>query len=256
MNKNIQPIIEGLLFLSGENGITIGELVAILNVDPMEVENNMKKIEKKYQKDDFGIKLIQTAQSYKFCTKPEYGDFFKKYANFQYNDIIPKSCLETLAIIAYNQPITKFNIEEIKGVSPSHTIQILLNRELVQIVGRSEEIGRPNLYGITDKFLDYLGINTLDDLPSLREYKVKDEEQEQSELFTDLDDFKEIRKRLLNELHFEEKVLDLVEDDIEVPAIKLFSDEEPIVFEKRDITEIENDIKKEIADGENSENNS
>lgn len=255
MNKYV-AVIEGILFLSGEEGVTLGELISVLNVDPLEIETAIDTLIEKYNdNDEHGIKLVQTAQAYKFATKNEYADYFQKYAHQEYNDNIPKSSLETLAIIAYNQPITKFDIEQIKGVSPYHTLQHLLNRELVRIVGKSDEIGKPNLYGITDKFLDYLGINTLEQLPDLKDYEVDVEENIQTELFNSSADFKEIRKRLLNELNFEEKVLDLADDEIEVPTLKLFDEEE--TKEEELTEEVSSDINEgNIEDGETTENNS
>lgn len=226
MNKYIN-IIEGLLFLSGENGLTIGEIVSLLNLDELDIEDNLKEIEIEYQKDNHGIELIQTAQSYKFATKKEFASIFQKYAQVTFNENLPKSSVETLAIIAYNQPITRFQIEEIKGVSPNHSLQTLLNREIVHIVGKSSEIGHPNLYGTTDYFLDFIGINKLEDLPPLGEFQIKDEQTEQNELFNDYDDYKEIRKRLLKEVEFEVKSIEL-EDDIDIPELKLFGGEDEI----------------------------
>lgn len=222
--NNYEAIIEGILFFSGNEGVTSGELLKVLNVDLLTIENAIDSLSKKYTKNGHVFEIIYTAQTYKLATKKEYYDFFQKYAKLQYSDVLSPSSMETLAIIAYNQPITKFEIEDIKGVSPSHNIQTLQAKDLVEVVGRSSEIGRPNLYGVTDKFYDYLGINTKDDLPELKDFELKLENKQET-LFDEVDDFKEIRKRLLNELNFEEKVLDLAEETIEVPTLKLFDDD-------------------------------
>lgn len=221
---NNKPIIEGLLFLSGDKGLTLGELVTYIGVDPLTIEKLIDELIQKYKNDeDSAITIVYTAQSYKLGTKSKYANKFELYANSEYNDVIPKSSLETLAIICYNQPITKFDIEQIKGVSPSHTVSVLLERNLIEVVGRSDEIGRPKLYGITDVALDYLGINSTDDLPALKDYRLNFDD-EQDELFNSDIDFKEIRKRLLTDLEFEQNVLELDEEEVEVPEVKLFEE--------------------------------
>lgn len=236
MNK-LQPLIEGFLFLSGDKGMTIGELVTYVGLDQMTIENKLEEMKTQYlQNQNSAFTIVYTASTYKLSTKPEFSEKFKIYADSEFNDIIPKSSLETLAIIAYNQPITKFDIEQIKGVSPSHTVSVLLERDLIQVVGRSHDIGRPKLYGITDITLDYLGINSVDDLPPLKEYTV-DFDEEQTELFNSEIDFKEIRKRLLKDLEFEQSILEYEEEDVQVPDLKLH-------------------IEEGEEDGTNSENNS
>lgn len=223
---NNRPIIEGLLFLSGDKGVTLGEFVTYIGLDPLSVEKQIDSLKLKYQQDDdCAFTIVYTAESYKLGTKSKFAPKFERYANSEYNDVIPKSSLETLAIICYNQPITKFDIEQIKGVSPSHTVSVLLERNLIEVVGRSDEIGRPKLYAVTDVTLDYLGINKLDELPPLKDYKLNfDDEQE--ELFNSEIDFKEIRKRLLSDFEFEQNVLDLEEEDVYVPDIKLYDEKE------------------------------
>lgn len=219
-------IIEGLLFLSGDNGLTLGELVSYTGQDPLTIEKIIDEMNRKYKADNnSAFTIVYTAQSYKLATKAKYATKFEQYANCEYNDVIPKSSLETLAIICYNQPITKFDIEQIKGVSPSHTVSVLLERNLIEVVGRSDEIGRPKLYGITDVALDYLGINSTEELPALKDYRLNFDD-EQSDLFNSDIDFKEIRKRLLTDLEFEQNVLELDEEDVNVPEVKLFEENE------------------------------
>lgn len=223
---NNKPIIEGLLFLSGDKGLTLGELVTYIGLDPLSIEKIVDEMNQKYKADqDSAFTIVYTAQSYKIATKPQFADKFEAYANSEYNDVIPKSSLETLAIICYNQPITKFDIEQIKGVSPSHTVSVLLERNLIEVVGRSDEIGRPKLYAITDTTLDYLGINSIEEMPALKDYKLAFDD-ESDELFNSEIDFKEIRKRLLTDLEFEQSVLEIEEEEeIDVPEVKLFEQE-------------------------------
>ena len=116
---------------------------------------------------------------YKLVTKKEYKEYLKKLVPDE-EDLLTQSNLETLAIIAYNQPITRLQVEEIRGVSATHTMRKLLMRDLIKELGRSELPGRPILYGTTDFFLDYFGINSLEELPKI---KIEEQDQEEENLF-------------------------------------------------------------------------
>ncbi len=196
---NYAQVIEGLLFLSGSNGITIGELIAILSLDQMSIENHIMDLQEKYYQNDNAFTVINTAQTYKLTTTNANTSFYQSYAELEFNDSLSNSALETLTIIAYNQPITRFDIEEKRGVMASHNLRILITRDLIKVVGKSSELGRPNLYGTTPEFLDFLGLNSIEELPPLEEFTyVDDESDEQTDLFNEVDDFKEIKKRLLS----------------------------------------------------------
>jgi len=241
MNKNMN-IIEGLLFLSGDNGITIGELVAVLNSDQMSIEEEIKNLINFYMTNNHAFTIIETAQTYKLVTTPENSEYYEKYANIEFNDKLSKSALETLAIIAYNQPMTRFQIEEIRGVMSGHNLKNLISHELIKVVGRSKEIGKPNLYGTTQEMLDMLGINSLEELPSLSEFDLT-LDKEQESLFDSEQDFKEIRKRLLSSDNIF-KIDDAPEfDDLDKVEIK-----EP-VFKK------EKELEKEQQESDKNESN-
>ena len=213
-NNNIQ-IIEGLLFLSGSNGITIGELITILNVDQMTIENAVVDLREKLYRHDSALTVIETAQTYKLVTTNKNGEFYKQYAELEFNDKLSNSALETLAIIAYNQPITRFDIEDKRGVMASHHIKTLVSKDLVKISGKSTEIGRPNIYSTTSQFLDYLGINSLEELPSLEQFKLEISIDDETDLFSEVDDFKEIKKRLLTSSNIVKIDEELELDDID-----------------------------------------
>ncbi len=229
MNKNVNytNVIEGLLFLSGNNGITIGELISITNLDQLSIESKIEDLIKLYKKNDNAFTIIETAQTYKMTTTNENTEFYTKYAEISFNDKLSASALETLAIIAYNQPITRFDVEEKRGVAAGHHLKMLQSRELIKVVGKSKEIGRPNLYGTTTEFLDFLGLNSLQELPELSQFEMIVNEAE-LELFKDVEDFKEIKKRLLTSENIV-KVQEDIEieniDDIVVPSVKLHQDE-------------------------------
>ncbi len=189
-------ILEGILYLSGSEGVSLSEMLLVLKVDQMTIESAIERLKEKYQLDS-GLELIYTNNTYKLVTKNIYHEYFKDYANLNENEKLGNSALETLAIIAYNQPITKYDIELLKGVGVQHNIQSLLNKDLIYISGKSKEVGRPNIYSTTGKFLDYIGINDLDQLPKLDKFKlnISDDELLNYKEY----DYKEISKKLLND---------------------------------------------------------
>lgn len=219
MNK--LQAIEGLLFLSGEKGITSGELIMLLNISEDEVNQLVEELKCKYEESYSALTIIETAKNYKIVTTKDNYEIYQQYANMEFTDRLSTSALETLAIIAYNQPVTRFMVEETRGVMTSHHFKTLLNKDLIKVVGKSDEIGKPNLYGTTPEFLDFLGINNLDELPPLNTY-VLDDKLTQGELFGEEEDFKAIRKRLLSEDNFineyEEQDFSAI-DDIEVKDV-------------------------------------
>lgn len=194
--KKYEKIIEGLLYLTGSDGISFAELQTTLNIEDSLIDKALENLKIRLQEDS-GLDLLQTNNTYKLVTKDVYYEYYQKYANLYENQKIGQSALETLAIIAYKQPITKSDIEDIKGVGIQHNLSLLNNKNLVEIVGKSSEIGKPNLYGVTSKFLDFVGINDLKELPELTEFEFRDK---QSTLlnFEELN-FKELSKKILND---------------------------------------------------------
>lgn len=172
-------LIEGLLFVVGDEGLTLIDLCSIIGVSDDVVLSNLNELINDYEKSDRGIRIELFGESYKLVTKKEYKDYLKKMVPDE-EDLLTQSNLETLAIIAYNQPITRMQIEEIRGVNSSHVVRKLLMRDLICEKGRSDLPGRPILYGTTDFFLDYFGINSLEQLP---EIKIPDSEDIETNLF-------------------------------------------------------------------------
>lgn len=172
-------LIEGLLFVVGDEGLTLIDLCSIIGVSDDIVLSNLNELMNDYEKNDRGIRIELFGESYKLVTKKEYKDYLKKLVPDE-EDLLTQSNLETLAIIAYNQPITRMQVEEIRGVNSSHIIRKLLMRDLVCEKGRSDLPGRPILYGTTDFFLDYFGINSLDQLP---EIELPDSDDSETNLF-------------------------------------------------------------------------
>ena len=173
-------IIEGLLFLAGDEGISIDTLISILETDKETIHNLIEKLSNKYLSDEHGIKLEYLGEKYKLVSKKEYKEYYQKLIEIDNNDFLSQSALETLAIIAYNEPVTRVVIDEIRGVSSSHMVRKLLSKNLIKEVGRSELPGRPILYATTSDFLDYFGLGSISELPDI---EVTETQNEESNLF-------------------------------------------------------------------------
>lgn len=173
--------IEGILYLCGEEGISKNDLKKILNISDQELEEAIFELKKIYDDDSRGIKIEFYGDCLKLVTKVEYCDIFSKLVEVDANKPLSTSALEVLAIVAYNQPITRIKIDEVRGVNSHHMVRKLLLKELIEETGRSNLPGRPILYKTTVKFLDCLGIKDLNELPNI---EIQDKDIEESELFS------------------------------------------------------------------------
>ena len=178
---NLKAVLEGLLFVSGEDGLSIEKAMTLLEVEEKQLMKLLKELEDDYNSDDRGLRLDFLGKTIKLTTKKEHKDYYTKLLE-EDDSLLSQAALETLAIIAYNQPVTRVAVDEIRGVSSSHIIRKLLSRNLIQELGRSELPGRPNLYGVTDAFMDYFGLASLEELPKLIE--PAEEEIDETDLFT------------------------------------------------------------------------
>lgn len=172
----IKKIVEVLIF-SSDRPLTLKQMKDIINQEKSEtgVTADIRNIEKaanelveKYSSDDYSFNIIQVAGAYRFATKREFAPWLAKLNKEKLKRRLSQSALETLAIIAYSQPITKGEIEAVRGVNVDYIIGSLLEKDLITIKGRAEVVGRPMLYGTTDNLLEYLGINDISDLPHLK----------------------------------------------------------------------------------------
>lgn len=162
---NYKAILESLLFVVGDEGLSLEEIKEVLQMDKEECIKIIEDLTNDYQ--DRGIEISLLGNKYKLVTKKEYKDYVQKLVNLSDNDTLSESALETLAIIAYNQPVTRLMVDEIRGVSSSYLMRKLVYKNLICEVGRSESAGRPILYGTTPLFLDYFGLNNIKDLPEI-----------------------------------------------------------------------------------------
>lgn len=174
----MKAIIEGLLFVSGEDGLTLDEIIKITEKDESEIKGAIKELFKDYESNDRGIQIEYLGNHFKLTTKQEHKDYYKKLINDEVNSTLSQSALETLAIIAYNEPITRIDIDNIRGVNSSYVVRKLLLKGLIEDVGRSDMPGKPILYGVTSKFLDYFGLGTIDELPKIEEEKITIQDNE------------------------------------------------------------------------------
>ena len=177
----MKAIIEGLLFVKGSEGLSLEELTNITEFDINDIKMALKELYQDYQNENRGIQLELLGNRYKLTTKEEHKDIYKKLVFEEENSNLSQSALETLAIIAYNEPITRIEIDEIRGVNSAYVVRKLLLRNLIQEVGRADLAGHPRLYGVTNDFLDYFGLSSVNDLPELK--PIEQNEDSETNLF-------------------------------------------------------------------------
>lgn len=185
-NVNLNQLkgpLEGLLFASGDEGITIKQLAKILDVKPPIVEDLLQELKKEYENTNRGLMIMKSHQIYHLTTKPEHSNYFKKLLETPQSTRMSQAALETLAIIAYNQPITRTEIDDIRGVKSDRPVNTLLSRSLIEEQGRKEGIGRPVLFGTTTDFLTYFGLTSIEELPPLPEKIDKEDIEYEADLF-------------------------------------------------------------------------
>jgi segregation and condensation protein B len=168
--------IEALIFVA-EQAISKREIKAVLeeqfeqNIEKEDIDELLEALKIKYEHEDFAFTIVEISGGFQFMTKKEYHDTVGTLLKQKTKKRLSKSALEALAIVAYRQPITKVEVEQIRGVNSDYSIQKLLEKELVTIVGRSDKPGRPLLYATSPKFMDYFGIQSLKDLPKVKDFK-------------------------------------------------------------------------------------
>ncbi len=180
---DLEGVLEGLLFVQGDEGITLNEICKILEIDMDEAKTLLLKLKNSYEEKNRGLRIRFLGNAFKLTTKEEHKAYYQKLFTIPENRELSAQALEVLAIIAYNEPITRVEIDEMRGLSSDYTLRKLIAKGLVKEAGKSTMPGRPNLYKTTHEFLDYFGLATLEDLPKLPE---KEEKQEERELFTSI----------------------------------------------------------------------
>lgn len=164
-HMSLKAMIEGLLFLVGEEGLSVEQLCRVLDTDQSIVIDIMSDLKANYTEVEHGFELVTVAGVYKFVTKPELAPYIQRLMDEPQKKSLSQAALETLAIIAYKQPVTKADMEDIRGVKTERVLQTVMSHALVKEVGRAEGVGRPILYGTTDEFLTHFGLTSLQELP-------------------------------------------------------------------------------------------
>ena len=184
MNSNkLLSRIEALLFVAGDEGMTVKQLAQYIDVDIMDIEAGLSELQSQYNEEEQrGITLKQLAGTYQLTTKPDVADTLKKLIENPTNQVLTGASLEVLAIIAYKQPITRAEVEDLRGVKSERPIATLVSRALIQEVGRAEGTGRAILYGTTKEFLNYFGLKNINELPPLPD-QVDEEDDQPTDLF-------------------------------------------------------------------------
>ncbi|WP_332274738.1 SMC-Scp complex subunit ScpB [Bacillus velezensis] len=179
---NWKAIVEALLYAAGDEGLTKKQLVTVLEIEEAELAGIMEEVAAQYKKDDRGIELTEYADTYMLGTKKEFVPYLKKLIEVPSKGLSQAS-LEVLAIVSYKQPITRAEIEDIRGVKSERILHSLVSKALLCEVGRADGPGRAILYGTTPVFLEQFGLKTLEELPPLPENAEEDVLQEEADLF-------------------------------------------------------------------------
>ena len=181
MNK--KAVLEGLLFLSGSEGVSLEDLTYILECNIEEIKELALELGKDYEIPEHGIQLEMLGERLKLTTKKEHFEYYEKLVEVEQNGELTGASLETLAIIAYNQPVTRVKVDEIRGVGSGHIVRKLVAMDLIEDCGRADTPGRPVLYKTTKQFLDHFGLAKIEDLPVLEEITEDDIEIEETDLY-------------------------------------------------------------------------
>lgn len=176
-------VLEGLLFVVGEDGLTINQIMDILAISTEEAKELVSALKEKYESETSGIRINFLGNTFKLTTKKEHREYYQKLIENPESSVLSQAALETLAIIAYNQPVTRIDVDEIRGVGSSQMIRKLVAKGLIKEVGRSDAAGRPILYQTTSEFLDYFGLATIGDLPKMEDFVEKNIEVSDMDLY-------------------------------------------------------------------------
>ena len=175
--KELLGAVEAILFAMGES-VSLSKISSAIGKDETEAKRLLEELKKQYQKKERGIQLIELEDSYQLCTKPELYDYLIQVAKQPKKHVLTNVLLETLAIVAYKQPVTKIEIEKIRGVKSDHAVNKLVEYDLVCEVGRLDAPGKPLLFGTTEEFLRRFGVQSVEELPSIAPEQLEDFKEE------------------------------------------------------------------------------
>lgn len=179
-NLNIQAAIEAILFTMGDS-VEASRLAEALEIEKAQVTEVVKKMKERYEEEDRGIRILELEDAYQLCTKTEYYEYLIRIAKQPKKYALTDVLLETLSIVAYKQPVTRLEIEKIRGVKCDHPINKLLEYGLIEEVGRLDAPGRPILFGTTEDFLRSFGVSSVSELPQMSPEQVEEFKEEAEE---------------------------------------------------------------------------
>ena len=186
--EKLQGIIEAILFTMGES-VELGKIAAVIEHDENTTRKIIHNMMDRYEEDNRGIRIIELEDSFQMCTKKETYEYLIRIAKQPKRYVLTEVLLETLSIVAYKQPVTKLEIEKIRGVKSDHAVNKLVEFGLVEEVGRMDAPGRPLLFGTTEEFLRRFSVQSLDELPTINPEQVehfKEEAEDEAQLKLDI----------------------------------------------------------------------
>jgi segregation and condensation protein B len=185
--KNYEAIIEAILFTMGES-VELEKIADAIELDKKETRKIIENLQNRYEEESRGVRIIELDGAYQMCTKPEMYEYLIRIAKQPKKRVLTDVLLETLSIIAYKQPVTRAEIEKIRGVSSDHAVSKLVEYGLVRELGRLDAPGRPLLFGTTEEFLRSFGVQSVDELPVLSPVQIEEFKQEaEAEMHVQLD---------------------------------------------------------------------
>ncbi|UTR09563.1 SMC-Scp complex subunit ScpB [Evansella sp. LMS18] len=184
MNSHqIKAVIEGLLFVAGEEGLDEKQMMEVLQIDRKTLKFYISEMKELYSSESRGIQITEIAGAFQLTTKSEHAPYFKRLVQAPSSTTLSQAALETLAIIAYKQPVSRVDIEDIRGVKSERPIRTLTAKSLIKEVGRAEGTGRAILYGTTKEFLEQFGLRSTEELPPLPVPDSEEDSEEEVDLF-------------------------------------------------------------------------
>ena len=177
----MKAVLEGLLYVQGDLGLTIEQVMDILNISSDEAKNLVYELKSSYESPDRGLRINFLGNTFKLTTKEEHKEYYQKLITDSKTQVLTNSALEVLAIIAYNEPITRIEIDKLRGIDSAYLVRRLLAKGLIKECGKSDLPGKPTLYKTTDEFLDCFGLSSKDELPKTEVNS--NEENDETDLF-------------------------------------------------------------------------
>lgn len=178
--KKMMAVIEAVLFAMGES-VELSKLNHVLEMPMEQIRELIAKMNENYKKEDRGIHIVELEEAVQLCTKPGLYEYLIKVAKAPRKYALSDTLLETLSIIAYKQPVTRLEVEKIRGVSSDHAVNKLLELSLIQELGRLDAPGRPLLFGTTEEFLRTFGVKSIGDLPVIKPEQIEDFRKQEEE---------------------------------------------------------------------------